>query len=69
VLFIREYSLKRTVVRDGDQEQAPGSDDLEKAVMSGGLNAIVDEAPVLKSNADDGDDDERTVGEKRSNEL
>lgn len=67
VLFIRQYSLKRTVVRDGDQEKALGSDDLEKAITSGGSNAIVqDETPVLKSNADEEDDDIKTVREKRS---
>jgi hypothetical protein len=55
------------VVRDGDREKAPESNDLEKAVTSEELNAIVDEAPVLKSNADEEDDDDiKTVGERRS---
>jgi len=66
VLFLRQYSLKRAVVRDGEREKAPESNDLEKAVMNEESNAIVDEAPGLKSDADEENDDIKTVGERLS---
>ena len=66
VLFLRQYSLKRTVIRDGDRQEAPGNNDIEKAVMSEESKAIADEAPVLKSDADEENDDIKTIGERRS---
>jgi hypothetical protein len=65
VLFLRQYSLKRAVVRNSDQEKAPENNDLEKALTSEESKAIIDEAPVLKSTADE-EDDIKTVGERDS---
>lgn len=67
VLFLRPYSLSRPVTRDSGREKAPDNNDLEKAVTNEGsiANALINEAPVLKSTLEE-DKDIETVGERAS---
>ncbi|KAG5638269.1 hypothetical protein H0H81_000914 [Sphagnurus paluster] len=63
VLFVRKYSLKRTIVRNGEPEKPDQIADPEKGIASaGGAYAT---PTVSESTADDEDN---TIHEKRSDE-
>jgi hypothetical protein len=66
VLFLRQYSLERAVVRAGGEEKAQNNNDIEKGV--GSHSSITDQARVAKSNTKEDDDDMKTTEEKYSSE-
>jgi hypothetical protein len=61
VLFLRQYSLKRAVVRGSSGEKGTAMDDPEKGVEDE-LNGSIDQAPVLTSGADEGDEEATAMG-------
>jgi hypothetical protein len=58
VLFLRQYSLKRTVIRGGDQEKAKESADMEKGAVDEDLKVAPTTEPAVGEN-----DDAKTIGE------
>ncbi|KAF5381014.1 hypothetical protein D9615_004058 [Tricholomella constricta] len=61
VLFIRKYSLKRTVIRHGEPEKPEQMTDPEKGAVDAGVDY---QPPRVSASAID--DDDKTVREKRS---
>jgi hypothetical protein len=68
VLLLRQYSLKRAVVRGGDGEKGPEMNDPEKGIKDES-NAALDQASVLTSGADEDDEEAKTVEGRPPTEI
>lgn len=67
VLFVRQYSLKRTVIREGDQDKGKTSADLEKGAVKEEMKQAPTAEPTLSSELAIGEgDDANTIDEKYS---
>lgn len=67
VLFVRQYSLKRTVIREGDQDKEKTSADLEKGAVKEEMKETPTAEPTFSSEPAIGEgDDSNTIGEKYS---